>query len=173
MSANEISAADENTHKRLLCHAIVQKPEKQHKNRCQKSSKFFSGLVHRWHWREISGQEWGTPTKLAKYIQRESISEIRSTGAQHPNPSCRLLDVWLKALQRRNNGRDGVSNHQPHHCLLNSLFRCRSKKTSKLRVTGLCVGNSPITGEFPAQRASNAESVSIWWRHHEHLHAIQ
>ena len=40
-------------------------------------------------------------------------------------------------------------------------------KTSKLRVTGLCVGNSPVTGEFPAQRDSNAENVSIWWRHHE------
>ena len=44
--------------------------------------------------------------------------------------------------------------------------RSRSKKTLKLRVTGLCVGNSPVTGEFPAQRASNAENVSIWWRHH-------
>ena len=58
-------------------------------------------------------------------------------------------------------------NHQPHRCLLNRLFGRRSKKTSKLRVTGLCVGNSPGTGEFPAQMASNAESVSIWWRHHE------
>ena len=47
------------------------------------------------------------------------------------------------------------------------LFRRRSKKTSKLRVTGLCEGNSPVTGEFPAQRASNAENVSIWWRHHD------
>ena len=36
----------------------------------------------------------------------------------------------------------------------------------KLHVTGLCVGNSPVTGEFPAQRTSNAENVSIWWRHH-------
>ena len=44
--------------------------------------------------------------------------------------------------------------------------RRRSKKTSKLRVTGLCEGNSPVTGEFPAQRASNAENVSVWWRHH-------
>ena len=44
--------------------------------------------------------------------------------------------------------------------------RRRSKKTPKLRVTGLCEGNSPVTGEFPGQRASNAESVSIWWRHH-------
>ena len=44
--------------------------------------------------------------------------------------------------------------------------RRRSKKTSKLRVTGLCEGNSSVIGEFPAQRASNAENVSIWWRHH-------
>ena len=41
------------------------------------------------------------------------------------------------------------------------------KKTSKLRVAGLCVRNSPGTGEFPVQMASNAENVSIWWRHHE------
>ena len=44
--------------------------------------------------------------------------------------------------------------------------RRRSKKISKLRVTGICAGNSPVTGEFPAQRASNAGNVSIWWRHH-------
>ena len=37
------------------------------------------------------------------------------------------------------------------------LFRHRSKKTAKLRVTGLCEGNSPVTGEFPTQMASNAE----------------
>ena len=41
-----------------------------------------------------------------------------------------------------------------------------SKKTSKFRVTGLRARNSPVTGEFPAQRASNAEIASIWWRHH-------
>ena len=41
------------------------------------------------------------------------------------------------------------------------------RKTSKLRVTCLFEGNSPVTGEFPAQRASNAENVSIWWRHHD------
>ena len=40
------------------------------------------------------------------------------------------------------------------------------KKPSKLRVPGLCAGNSPVTGEFPAQMASYAENVSIWWRHH-------
>ena len=62
------------------------------------------------------------------------------------------VTVWQKAPPlewHHNNGRDGVSNHQPHHCLLNRLFMRRSKKTSKLCVTGLCAGNSLVTGEFP------------------------
>ena len=74
------------------------------------------------------------------------------------------------SLQWRHNGRDSVSNYQPHDCLLNRLFRRRSKETSKLRVTGLCVGNSPGTGEFPAQIASYAENVSFWWREHVTMH---
>ena len=69
------------------------------------------------------------------------------------------------SLQLCHDERDGVSNHQPDDCLLTPLFSHRSKKTSKLCVTGLCAGNSPVTGEFPAQRASNAKNVSIWWRH--------
>ena len=69
--------------------------------------------------------------------------------------------VLTISLQWRHNGRDGVSNHQHHDCLLNHLFRRTSKKTSKLRVNGLCAWNSPVTGEFHAQRASNAENVSI------------
>ena len=80
--------------------------------------------------------------------------------------------VWICTgrhitLKWRHNEGDGVSNHQPHDCLLDCLFSRRSKKTSKLRVTGHCAGNSPVTGEFPAQRASNTENVSIWWRHHD------
>ena len=66
----------------------------------------------------------------------------------------------------RHNEPNGVSNHQPHVCLLNRLFWHRSKKTSKLRVTGLSAGNSPETGDIPVQMASNAENVSIWWHHH-------
>ena len=69
-------------------------------------------------------------------------------------------------LQWRHNGRKSVSNHQPHDCLHQGLFKRRSKKTWKLRVTGLCAGNSPGTGEIPARIASNAENGSIWWRHH-------
>ena len=70
------------------------------------------------------------------------------------------------SLQWRHNGHDRVSNHQLHDCSLNRLFRRRSKKTSKFRVTGLCVENLPGTGEFPAQMASNAENIPVWWRYH-------
>ena len=66
----------------------------------------------------------------------------------------------------RHNGRDGILIHQPHDCLLNRSFSRRSKKTSKLRVTGLCAWNSPATGELPTQMADNATNVSIRWRHH-------
>ena len=54
-----------------------------------------------------------------------------------------LIQASCISLRWRHNDQDGVSNHQPHGCLLNRLFRRRSNKTSKLRVTGLCVGNSP------------------------------
>ena len=78
-----------------------------------------------------------------------------------------ISKACVRTLQWHQNDRDGVSNHEHHNCLLNHLFRRRSQKTSKLRVSGLCEGNSPVTGEFHAQRASNAENVSIWWRHNE------
>ena len=76
------------------------------------------------------------------------------------------VPATLIPLQGRHNGRDGASNQQPHDYLLSLLFRSWSKKTSKLCVTGLCAANSPVTGKFPAQMASNAENASIWWRHH-------
>ena len=69
-----------------------------------------------------------------------------------------------KSIQWRHNGRDSVSNHQPQ-----PFIQLQIKNTSKLRVTGLCAGNSPVTGEFHAQSASNAVNVSIWWRHHGQL----
>ena len=50
--------------------------------------------------------------------------------------------------------------------LLSRLSRCRSKETSKFRITGLCERNPPVTDGFPSQRASNAENASIWWCHH-------
>ena len=73
----------------------------------------------------------------------------------------------LSTLQWRLNERNGVWNYQRIDCLLNRLFRRKSKKTSKFHATGLCEGNSPLTGEFLTQRTSSAENVSIGWRHHE------
>ena len=50
-----------------------------------------------------------------------------------------------KSLAWYHNERDGVSNNRRLVCFLNRLFKRRSKKTSKLRVTGLCEGNPPVT----------------------------
>ena len=72
------------------------------------------------------------------------------------------------ALKWHHDKRYDVSNHRRLDCSFNRLFRRRSRKISKLRVTGLCEGNSLVTGEFPAQRASNAENAFTLWRHHGH-----
>ena len=102
----------------------------------------------------------------AWYSQLSSHFSLPFMGGSEWN----VIDwIGIFSLQWRYNEHDGVSNHQPHDCLLNRLFRQRSKKISKLRVTGLCEGNSPGTGEFHAQKASNAENVTIWWRHHVSL----
>ena len=118
--------------------------------------------------------------------------DIENDFSQTPRPMtmwitpCRYAygftdsEIWLKptpysrgttlciniSLRWRHNDHDGVSNHQPHGCLLNRLFRRRSKKTSKLRVTALVWGIHRDRW-IPAQRASYAENVSIWWRHHD------
>ena len=93
------------------------------------------------------------------YLSQCGLRFLTPQGASRP--------YWVNtALQWRQNERDGVSNHQPHDGLLNCLLRRKSKKTSRLRVTGLCAGNSPLTDEFLAQKASNAENVSSWWRHY-------
>ena len=76
---------------------------------------------------------------------------------------------WIPSdltLQWRHDKRGGISNHQPHDYSFDRFFRRRSKKTSKLRVTGLCGGNSPVTDGFHSQRASHVENASIYWRNH-------
>ena len=72
---------------------------------------------------------------------------------------CVCVSLWW-----RHNDHDNVSNHQPHECLLNRLFRIKENIRAP-RHWPLC-GKFTGTGEFPAQRASYAENVSIWWRHH-------
>ena len=101
----------------------------------------------------------------------------RSNWSGHPYPHNRIqweynglrgenmVHSRASTLRWRHNGCDSVSNPPASRVFI--LIRRTSKKISKLRVTVLCAGNSPETGEFPAQMASNAENVSIWWRHHE------
>ena len=101
------------------------------------------------------------------YLYGQATLELNSRFAIGLLVHSLLIVMSLtNTLQWRHNGCNSISKHQPHDCLLNRLFRRRSKKTWKLRVTGLCAGNSPGTGEFPTHMASNTENVSIWWRHH-------
>ena len=70
-------------------------------------------------------------------------------------------------LQWHHKERDGVSNHQPHDCLFNRLSKAQIKENIKAPSHWPLWGNTPVNGEFPAQRACYAENVSIWLRHHD------
>ena len=99
----------------------------------------------------------GNPRDQPGFPSQKAIRNHIMSGRVHVlllSPPVNLPSV--KSLQWRYNGRDCVSDHQSHHCLLNRLFRCWSKKT-------------PGADQFPAQMAHNAENVSIWWRHHVSL----
>ena len=76
-----------------------------------------------------------SPEKVTSLLNQRSVYRMTQ----------KAIDEWsiwkVQEIQWDHNERDGVSNHQPHDCLL-------SEKTSKLRVTGLCAGTSPATGEF-------------------------
>ena len=105
-----------------------------------------------------------------KQERRNSIANALELRLSLTNPSiCYIayvrLCTWLIActemsLQWRHDERDGVSNHQPHDRFYSAVY------------SGLCTRNSPVTGEFPSQRASNAENISIWWRYHANIHEI-
>ena len=77
------------------------------------------------------------------------------------NSNCHLSVE--KSLQWHHNESDGVSNQQPHDCLLNRSFRRRSLKQQSSASLAFVRGihgwpvNSPHKGP---------EHVSIWWRHH-------
>ena len=119
------------------------------------------------HWlREWLGVE-QTRSRGLFYTWPSSTTSRDLTKPQFVNLFIEASTKWTPySLRWRHNERDGVPDHQPHDCFLNRLFRRWSKETSKFHVTGLCAENSPVTGDFPAQRASNAENVTIWWRHH-------
>ena len=92
-------------------------------------------------------------------------------GQYRSSTSFKKSRAWqcLNTLQWRHNERESQITSLTIVYSTVLFSRHWSKKTSKLRVTGLCAENSPVTGEFPEQMASNAENVSIRWRHHETL----
>ena len=79
------------------------------------------------------------------WLQWRCVDIMRKHTSNYQVPS---------SLQWRHNGRDSDSNHHPRDCLPNRLFRCRSKKTSNLRVTGFCARNSPVNSphKWPVTR---------------------
>ena len=113
----------------------------------------------------------GRPRSRSDRYRRIMACLPGTVECQFSNCKCSmaLLRHTYKTLQWRHNERDGVSNHWRLDYLLNRLFR-PDKKTSKLRVTGLCEGNPSVTGGFSSQRASNAENVPIDDVIMRHLH---
>ena len=82
----------------------------------------------------------------ARAQERDFESEsdkLSSSGAASIRIQTSQETIISSPLQWRYNERDGVSNPHRLDCILNRL-----------------------TVDFPAQRASKAEKVSIWWRHH-------
>ena len=101
------------------------------------------------YWCYLTGHPLKTKTAMTPILSRVTV-DFRCCNTWFRQ----IRQSWYhgnirSSLHRRQNDHDGISNHQPHGCLLNRLFRRRSKKTSKLRVTGLCVGNSPGPGISP------------------------
>ena len=73
---------------------------------------------------------------------------------------------YLTVLSGLTSQRDGVSSHRRLDCLLNRLFRWRSKKTSKLGVTGLCEGwpvNSPRKHPVPRKMSPFDDIIMSQW----------
>ena len=73
------------------------------------------------------------------------------------------------SLQWCHNEPDGISYHWLLSCFLSHLFQRRSKRTSKLCVTGLCEGNPPVTSGFPLTKDQWCENcfhlmTSSWCR---------
>ena len=99
--------------------------------------------------------EYGSVSMITRLVQ--IMDRCRQATGRYLN-QCWPIFLWKiqssgcwesPQLQWRHNEHNGVSNHHRLDCLHNRLLRRRSKKTSKLCVTGLCEGNTPVTGEFP------------------------
>ena len=119
-----------------------------------------------WHWEPIRRQ-WKVSLQPGKLV-----FALKMPMTKFMANSCRWVHVEYKArtvtklsspetLRWRHNERDGVSNHQPHDCLLNGLF-VQIKENIKQAPR-----HWPLCGEFTGNSPHKRGNVSIWWRHHE------
>ena len=80
----------------------------------------------------------------------------------YPPIACHYCDVIMRALASQVTG-----------VAIAQLFvQSQTKENAKAPRHWPLWGNSPVTGELFAQKASNAENVSIWWRHHDLGHSV-
>ena len=82
----------------------------------------------------------------------ECVLELSDLGHQQDWNGPNFPGICRHQLQWRHSERDGVSTHRRLHYFLNCSFMRRSKKTSKLHVTGLCEENPPVTGGLPSHK---------------------
>ena len=87
-------------------------------------------------------------------------ASLRFVQADQYCPMFMMRKYIYLTLQWRHNELDGVSDHHYHDYLLNRLFTDQRKHQSPSSLA-FFVGNSPVTGEFTAQMASNAETVHL------------
>ena len=121
------------------------------------------GLVYQ---RQVSGA--GTRNDIPQILW--GVISVYFSLSSIPASFCATLDIGQVRITMTSQWVGWRLKSPASWLFTQSFIRAQIKETSKPRVTGLCAGNSPGTGEFPAQMASNAETVSIWWRHHGQQH---
>ena len=101
-----------------------------------------------------------TMTKIQSLLTRH-LSNMIATDAWNAQARCgKHESITITSHERR-----GVSNHQPHYCLLSNEFSLTTKAKSKPTLLIFCEGNPPVTGGFPSQKASDTENVYMSWHH--------
>ena len=128
---------------------------------------------HSLRWFESPWRSCGVTVMLQTSMQKVILQSIHCKMSKSQELLLWKFPLTLRlSLQWRHNGRDSVSNHQPHDSLLNRLFRRRSKKTSKLHVTGLCAAQMASYAEmFPFDDVIMCEfplTFLSWYRSSTH-----
>ena len=105
------------------------------------------GLLH-WHW----GNHWSNPEGYAWINPMDPLEQDNTTKPQH-------ITIKTKASQ--------IASLTIVYSTVYSRHIWKKHQNSVSLAFGR--GNSPVTGEFPPQKSSNAENISIWWRHHDEM----